>query len=112
MAHGQGTVSITRFLHGRAGTLSLNDDEVKALRKYLLNGGFLWSMIFGARRVAGMAEELKRFFPTAMGRFAADHPLYHCVFDIKSKAQILALAFGREAMSPGKDTMRTKRITV
>lgn len=72
------------------GTLSLNDDEVKALRRYLLNGGFLWVDDFwGEAEWRGMAEELEKVFPDRKWvDLPLDHPLYHCVFDIKSKAQI------------------------
>src|SRR6185312_13870846 len=46
------------------GTLSLDDEEVAALRKYLLNGGFLWVDDFwGEAEWEGMAEELRKVFP-------------------------------------------------
>jgi hypothetical protein len=72
------------------GTLSLDNDEVLALRKYLLNGGFLWVDDFwGESEWEGMAEELRKVFPDRQWvELPLDHPLYHCVFDIKSKGQI------------------------
>jgi len=72
------------------GTLSLDDEEVAALRKYLLNGGFLWVDDFwGEQEWEGMAEELRKVFPDREWvELPLDHPLYHCVFEIKSKAQV------------------------
>jgi hypothetical protein len=72
------------------GSLSLDDDEAAALRRYLLNGGFLWVDDFwGEDEWEGMAEELRKVFPDRQWvDLPLDHPLYHCVFDIKSKAQI------------------------
>jgi len=76
------------------GTLILNDDEVVALRKYLLNGGFLMVDDFwGEREWEGMATEIKKVFP---GRewveLPLTHPIYHCVFEITSKAQVPGIA--------------------
>jgi hypothetical protein len=70
------------------GSLSLDDEEVTALRKYLLNGGFLWLDDFwGEGEWANMEQVLKQVFPDRnFVELPLDHPLYHCVFDIKSKA--------------------------
>jgi hypothetical protein len=72
------------------GTLSLDDDEVNALRKYLLNGGFLWVDDFwGEAEWNGMAEEIKKVFPDRQWvDLPLDHPIYNCVFPIKAKYQI------------------------
>jgi hypothetical protein len=72
------------------GSLSLDDAEVTALRKYLLNGGFLWLDDFwGESEWEGMAEELRKVFPDRKWvDLPLDHPLYHSVFDIKSKGQV------------------------
>jgi hypothetical protein len=72
------------------GTLSLDDDEVQTLRKYLLNGGFLWVDDFwGEAEWNGMAEEIKKVFPDRQWvDLPLDHPLYNCVFPIKAKSQI------------------------
>jgi hypothetical protein len=76
------------------GSLYLNDDEVVALRKYLLNGGFLMVDDFwGEREWEGMATEIKKVFP---GRewveLPLTHPIYHCVFEITSKGQVPGIA--------------------
>jgi len=72
------------------GTLYLNDEEVAALRKYLLNGGFLWLDDFwGEYEWDIMEGVLKQVFPErSFVELTLDHPLYHCVFDIKSKGQV------------------------
>jgi hypothetical protein len=80
------------------GTLSLDDEEVAALRKYLLNGGFLWLDDFwGEEEWNGMAEEIRKVFPD---RQWVDLPitnqLYHCVFDIKSKGQVPGIRVWRD----------------
>src|SRR5471032_285069 len=76
------------------GTLSLDDDEVLALRKYLLNGGFLMLDDFwGEYEWQGMAEELKKVFPDRPWvELPLTHPIYHCVFEITSKAQVPGIA--------------------
>jgi hypothetical protein len=81
------------------GTLSLDDDEVAALRKYLLNGGFLWVDDFwGEEEWQGMAEEIRKVFPDRKWvDLPIEHPLYHCVFDIKSKGQVPGIAVWERA---------------
>ncbi|MFO1487535.1 MAG: DUF4159 domain-containing protein [Verrucomicrobiota bacterium] len=72
------------------GSLTLNDAEVLALRKYLLNGGFLMLDDFwGQREWEGMERAIKKVFPTReFVELPLDHPIYHCVFEIKTKAQV------------------------
>src|SRR6266480_3473260 len=78
------------------GSLYLTDEEVVALRHYLLNGGFLMLDDFwGDSEWAGMAEQMKKVFPDRnFVELPLDHPLYRCVFDIKSKDQIPAVEIG------------------
>ncbi|MBI3852418.1 MAG: DUF4159 domain-containing protein [Verrucomicrobia bacterium] len=72
------------------GSLSLTDPEIDALRAYLLNGGFLWLDDFwGEAQWAGMNAVMKRVFPgRSFVELPLDHPIYHCVFEIKSKGQV------------------------
>lgn len=72
------------------GTLSLDDQEVLALRKYLLNGGFLMLDDFwGEAEWHGMEEEIRKVFPDKKWvELPLSHPIYHCVFEINSKAQV------------------------
>jgi hypothetical protein len=78
------------------GSLLLDDDEVVALRKYLLNGGFLMVDDFwGEQEWAQMAHELKKVFPDrAWVELPLDHPIYHCVFQITSKGQVPNIGLG------------------
>jgi hypothetical protein len=81
------------------GSLYLDDQEVVALRKYLLNGGFLFLDDFwGEYEWAGMESQLKKVFPER--RFVElplDHALYHCVFEIKSKGQVPNVYLGTQS---------------
>jgi len=72
------------------GSLYLSDTEAKALRNYLLNGGFLWLDDFwGEAEWRGMAGELKKvFLDREFVELELSHPLYHCVFNITSKGQV------------------------
>ncbi len=68
------------FLTGH-GNISFSDDEVKRLRLYLKNGGFLY-----ADDDYGMDEsfrrEMKKVFPEHdFVELPFDHPLYHIVYD-------------------------------
>ncbi len=81
------------------GSLSLDDEEVAALRKYLLNGGFLWLDDFwGEQEWETMAEVMKQVFPKrSFVELPLSHPLYHCVFDIQSKGQVPNVRLGEES---------------
>ena len=72
------------------GGLFLEEDEVVALRDYLNNGGFLMLDDFwGDSEWENCAEQMKRVFPNKpFEELKMDHPVYHCVFEIKSKGQV------------------------
>ena len=67
------------------GALEFTEDEVKALRRYLLNGGFLMVDDFwGERQWANFYREIKRVFPDREPmELEMNHPIFHCVFDLK-----------------------------
>lgn len=81
------------------GSLYLDDEEVAALRKYLLNGGFLWLDDFwGESEWANMEQVLKQVFPDrSFVELKLDHQLYHCVFEIKSKGQVPNVGLGTQS---------------
>jgi hypothetical protein len=81
------------------GSLHLAGAEVVALRKYLLNGGFLWLDDFwGEQEWEVMAGELKKVFPDRdFVELPLSHPLYHCVFDVKSKDQVPNVELGMQS---------------
>jgi hypothetical protein len=72
------------------GGLYLSDEEATALRDYLLNGGFLMLDDFwGDSEWDNCEEQMKKVFPARpFKELELSHPVYHCVFEIKSKAQV------------------------
>ncbi|HMO64279.1 MAG TPA: DUF4159 domain-containing protein [Verrucomicrobiota bacterium] len=85
------------------GGLWLDDREIEALRKYLLNGGFLMLDDFwGEREWANCAHVLRQVLP---GRdfveLPLSHQLYSCVFTIQSKGQVPNVGLGIESQFDG-----------
>jgi hypothetical protein len=85
------------------GGLYFSPAEAVALRKYLLNGGFLWLDDFwGEREWANCEEVLRQVLP---GRnfveLKLEHPIYHCVFEIKAKHQVPNIGLGVASQSHG-----------
>lgn len=72
------------------GHLVFSDDEIKCLRRYLLNGGFLMVDDFwGEAEWENFYYEIKRVFPEREPReLPLSHPIFHAVFDLKEKPQI------------------------
>jgi Domain of unknown function (DUF4159) len=72
------------------GRMYLEEDEVLALRKYCLNGGFLWVDDFwGEDEWDNFYENIKRVFPNREPEeLPLAHPIFHCVYDLKVKPQI------------------------
>ena len=85
------------------GRLLFHDEEVKALRKYLLNGGFLmFDDFWGDSAWRNVESQMKRVFPDrSFGELSLDHPLYHCVFEIKEKGQCPNVRTGEESQFTG-----------
>ncbi len=85
------------------GSLYLDDDEAAALRKYLLNGGFLWLDDFwGESEWDSMENQMKKVFrDRSFVELPLTNMLYHCVFDIKSKGQIPNVQTGTESEYTG-----------
>src|SRR4051794_39894757 len=75
------------------GSLQFDDAEVTALRRYLLNGGFLMVDDFwGGDEYRNFYEQIKRVFPEREPvELPIEHPIFHCVFDLKAKPQIPAI---------------------
>jgi hypothetical protein len=72
------------------GSLLFSDEEVKALRRYLLNGGFLMVDDFwGEDEWYNFYGQFQRVFPDREAvELALDHEIFHCVYDLKEKPQI------------------------
>ena len=75
------------------GNLVFLDEEVKNLRQYLLNGGFLMIDDFwGQAEWYNIYYEMKRVFPEREPvELTLDHPIFDCVFKLKEKPQIPAI---------------------
>jgi len=72
------------------GRLVFSEEEVKNLRRYLLNGGFLMVDDFwGEAEWYNFYREIKRVFGDREPvELALDHPIFHAVFELKEKPQI------------------------
>ena len=73
------------------GYMMLRESEVLGLRKYLEAGGVVAVIDFwNAREWQGFAEQMKRVLPSRdWTDLAMDHPIFHCVFDLKVPMQHL-----------------------
>jgi hypothetical protein len=71
------------------GALHVTEDEATALRKHLLNGGFLLMDDFwGEQEWENCEEALRTVFPDRkFFELPLTHPLYHGVFEISAKHQ-------------------------
>lgn len=91
------------------GSLSFSDEEVTALRKYLLNGGFMMVDDFwGGDEYDNFHREIKRVFPDReVVDLPLEHPIFHCVYDLKQKPQVPSISHGangeRYEWRPGPD---------
>jgi hypothetical protein len=87
----------------------LSQREITALRKYLLNGGFLWLDDFwGEAEWENCEDVMRKVVPEyRVTELLLDHPIYHCVFDIKAKTQVPAVAIGVESEITGITWERT-----
>src|SRR4029450_11285547 len=72
------------------GRMYLEEDEVLALRKYCLSGGFLWVDDFCTDyEWDNFYENIKRVFPDREPEeLPLEHPIFHCVYDFTRKPQV------------------------
>lgn len=85
------------------GNLEFSEEEVKALRKYLLNGGFLMVDDFwGEDEWYNFYYEIKRVFPDREPtELPYEHPIFHCVFELKERPQIPSIGHAIGGRSRG-----------
>lgn len=86
------------------GALYLDDEEATALRKHLLNGGFLMMDDFwGEVDWELMAEQMKKAFPDKeWTEIPADHPIFNGVFKLdKTKLQTPNVGTGTDSEYTG-----------
>jgi len=88
-----------------AGYMHLSDEEVAALRKYLLNGGALFMNDFwGSEEWNGFAGEIKKVLPDrSWTDLTTDHPIFNCVYDLRgpmSRLQVPTIQFWNPYFNP------------
>lgn len=90
------------------GRLMFTEQEVKALRYYLLNGGFLMVDDFwGEEEWDNFYYEIKRVFPNREPReLPLSHPIFHCVYDLKKKPQIPSIGHALGGRASGRTSER------
>ncbi len=73
------------------GYMRLRDGEVAALRSYLQGGGAMMVNDFwGVEEWEGFAQQMKKVLPDKQWvELSLDHPLFHCVFNLKGAMQSL-----------------------
>jgi Domain of unknown function (DUF4159) len=74
------------------GALEFSEEEIVALRRYLLNGGFLMVDDFwGDFEYENFHEQIKRVFPEPAqepSELPASHEIFRCVYPLKEKPQV------------------------
>ena len=85
------------------GRLAFEDKEVDALRRHLLRGGFLMADDFwGDEQFDNFHQEMSRVFPDRnYVELEIDHPIFHCVFDLKEKPQVPSIGHAVNGRSRG-----------
>ncbi len=75
------------------GRITFTEEEVKVLRRYLLNGGFLmFDDFWGEREWNFFSEEMQRLFPERkITDLPVEHPIFHTVFNLTEKPQVPGL---------------------
>ena len=85
------------------GHLRFSDAEVRALREYLLGGGFMMVDDFwGENEWYNFYREIKRVFPDREPQeLPLSHPIFNCVFPLDEKPQIPNVGLGMESRYHG-----------
>jgi hypothetical protein len=89
----------------KPGLMELTEEEVVALRKYLLAGGSLMADDFwGDEEWINFETEMKRVFPERKwAELPMEHPIFHTVFDLnvpKNKLQVPYIRAGLGSLDP------------
>jgi hypothetical protein len=91
------------------GYMRLNEAERAALRKYLLAGGVMVIIDFwNSIEWNGFAGQMREVLPgRAWTELTMDHPIFHCVYDLKGPLQSLqvpTMQFWNRARNPNDPT--------
>ena len=86
------------------GALGFSEAEVEALRRYLQNGGFLMVDDFwGEDEWYNFYIEIRRVFPDREPQeLPLEHPIFHCVYDLKKKPQIPSIGHAWDGRYSGR----------
>jgi hypothetical protein len=92
-------------------SLEFTDEEAAALRRYLLNGGFLMVDDFwGEYAWHNFEQQMKKVFPDRESvDLPIEHPIFHCVFDLKEKPQVPGIDTAREMRAAGTPEITWER---
>jgi hypothetical protein len=84
------------FMSG-VGGLELDENEASILRRYMLNGGFIFVDDFhGHQQWDNFAACLKMVFPDREPEdIPLEHPVFHSIFDLKEKFQVPNIGIAR-----------------
>lgn len=98
-----------------AGYMRLAGEEVAVLRNHLARGGALFVNDFwGAQEWDGFAGQMARVLPgRAWTELTMDHPLFHCVFDLKgpmNRLQVPTIQFWNPDHDPGDPQSHLQRV--
>ena len=91
------------FMSGVA-AISMTDEEVYGLRRYLQNGGFLMVDDFwGEANWDLFHSEMQRVLPGCEAEeLPLEHEIFHCVFELKEKPQIPNVGFATRYRGTGR----------
>jgi len=85
------------------GDIYITESEAVILREYMLNGGFIMVDDFwGTREWANFEQALRMIFPDReWEELTIEHPIFHCVFDLKEKPQVPSIGHALQGRSLG-----------
>lgn len=85
------------------GDIALSKPEAAILRKYLLRGGFLMVDDFwGDAEWENFHQAFKEIFPDReLEELPAEHPIFHCVYDLKEKPQVPSIGHAQAGRFQG-----------
>jgi hypothetical protein len=100
------TLSSFPMIHmAKPGRMELRDEEVQSLRHYLHAGGALMADDFwGTLEWDNFESQMKRVLPErSWVELPMEHPLFHCVFDLKvtkNRLQVPYIRLGQSSLNP------------
>lgn len=85
------------------GDILLSDEEATTLRRYLEQGGFLMVDDFwGDLEWDNFHAGFKQIFPNReLVELPLEHPVFHCVYDLKEKPQVPAIGMAQAGRAGG-----------